>query len=102
MTRKTFDCVRMKDAIQRRMLTQQQEKGVSVFWQESREWLDASPDSLAAWWRNAKACAPARQHQTGAAPALHVAESVPEYQVTASRHPKKEKPKRLTPPEPHN
>ena len=37
MTRKTFDCVRMKDAIQRRMLTQQQEKGVSVVWSENRE-----------------------------------------------------------------
>lgn len=52
-TRKDFDCIDMKDAIQEDLLKEEKRFGEDEIMNRHRKWLRTSSDPLAAWWRKA-------------------------------------------------
>lgn len=51
---KPFDCVRMKDEIQAKMLKEEAAIGKRVAENRRKRWLDKSNDELARLWRSVK------------------------------------------------
>jgi hypothetical protein len=51
ITGKSFDCIEMKTRIQGELLAEKKRLGEMEVARRRREWLETSPDHLAAWWR---------------------------------------------------
>ncbi len=52
MKNKKFDCVKMKNDIQRKMLEEEKAIGKDAYKKRMENWLETSTDHLAVWWRN--------------------------------------------------
>lgn len=51
---RAFDCIKMKDAIQAKMLKEEAAIGKNVAEKRRKIWLEKSNDELARWWRSVK------------------------------------------------
>jgi hypothetical protein len=51
---KAFNCIRMKDEIQAKMLKEEAAIGKTVAEKRRKMWLEKSNDELALWWRSVK------------------------------------------------
>ena len=59
MKKKKFDCVKMKDDIQKKMLKDEKKIGKEAYREKMNEWLEKSNDGLAVFWRKVS-----EQHST--------------------------------------
>jgi len=80
--RKAFDCVAMKLAVQRRLAGEQRRAGDAAFRRATHDWLSASPDPLAVWWRDAAAHGRSRPRLAASPRAQDVAEAGGPYAAT--------------------
>ena len=56
MKNKTFDCVEMKNRIQRELLEQEARIGAEQMRRRREEWLRTGQDELSRLWRRLRAC----------------------------------------------
>jgi len=49
--KKDFDCVKMKNEIQRKMLEEEKKLGKVAYRQKTNDWFENSEDDLAVFWR---------------------------------------------------
>ena len=49
--KKKFDCLELKDRLQAEVTREIEEIGERAYFSRLHQWLDASDDPLAVWWR---------------------------------------------------